>query len=83
MLSHDTNNPRPYSLNFRVKAHLVFGKRMRALFIEGLSKDEHRWEKEDKYLKSSIILFGSVFKIRPQGLDMEHGLFYLRHSLRP
>ena len=52
MLSHDTNNPRPYSLNFRVQGTLgIWQKDARSLYIEGLSKDEHRWEKEDKYLK--------------------------------
>ena len=52
MLSHDTNNPRPYSLNFRVQGTLgIWQKDARCLYIEGLSKDEHRWEKEDKYLK--------------------------------
>ena len=48
----DTNNPRPYSLNFRVQGTLgIWQKDARSLYIEGLSKDEHRWEKEDKYLK--------------------------------
>ena len=52
MLSHDTNNPRPYSLNFRVQGTLgIWQKDARSLYIEGLSKDEHRWEKEDKYLE--------------------------------
>ena len=52
MLSHDTNNPRPYSLNFRVQGTLgIWQKDARSLYIEGLSKDEHRWEKEDEYLK--------------------------------
>ena len=52
MLSHDTNNPRPYSLNFRVQGTLgIWQKDARSLYIEGLSNDEHRWEKDDKYLK--------------------------------
>ncbi|MDP6169060.1 MAG: gfo/Idh/MocA family oxidoreductase, partial [Candidatus Marinimicrobia bacterium] len=52
MLSHDTNNPRPYSLNFRVQGTLgIWQKDARSLYIEGLSKDEHRWEDEDPYLK--------------------------------
>ena len=52
MLSHDTNNPRPYSLNFRVQGTLgIWQKDARSLYIEGLSKEEHRWEKEDKYFE--------------------------------
>ena len=52
MLSHDTNNPRPYSLNFRVQGTLgIWQKDARSLYIEGLSKEKHRWEKEDKYLE--------------------------------
>ena len=51
MLSHDTNNPRPYSLNFRVQGtHGIWQKDARSLYIEGVSKDEHRWEKEDSYM---------------------------------
>ena len=50
------------------KEHLVFGKKdARSLYIEGLSKEEHRWEKEDKYLKSSIILFGKRFQDQAAG----------------
>ena len=52
VLSHDTNNPRPYSLNFRVQGTLgVWQKDARSLYIEGVSKDDHRWEKEDQYIK--------------------------------
>ena len=51
MLSHDTNNPRPYSLNFRVQGtHGIWQKDARSLYIERVSKDEHRWEKEDSYM---------------------------------
>ncbi len=51
MLSHDTNNPRPYSLNFRVQGtHGIWQKDARSLYIEGVSKDEGRWEKEDPYM---------------------------------
>ena len=53
MLSHDTNNPRPYSLNVRVPGTLgIWQKDARSLYLEGLSKEEHRWEKEDKYLEA-------------------------------
>ena len=52
VLSHDTNNPRPYSLNFRVQGTLgIWQKDARSLYIEGVSKDDHRWEKEDQYIK--------------------------------
>jgi len=52
MLSHDTNNPRPYSLIFRVQGTRgIWQKDARSIYIEGVSKDEHRWDDEDQYLK--------------------------------
>jgi len=52
MLSHDTNNPRPYSLNFRVQGTRgIWQKDARSIYIEGQSKEEHRWDKEDEYLE--------------------------------
>ena len=51
MLSHDTNNPRPYSLNFRVQGTSgIWQKDSRSIYIEGLSKEEHRWDQEEEYL---------------------------------
>ena len=52
VLSHDTNNPRPYSLNFRVQGTQgIWQKDARSLFIEGLSAQPHRWEDEGPYLE--------------------------------
>ncbi|MBL51772.1 MAG: glycosyl hydrolase [Candidatus Marinimicrobia bacterium] len=52
MLSHDTNNPRPYSLNFRVQGTQgLWQKDARSIYIEGLSPESHRWEKEEAYMK--------------------------------
>ncbi len=52
MLSHDTNNPRPYSLNFRVQVTQgIWQKDANSIYIEGLSSQSHVWEKENKYLK--------------------------------
>jgi hypothetical protein len=51
MLSHDTNNPRPYSLNFRVQGTRgIWQKDARSVYIEGISPEDHRWENEDEYL---------------------------------
>ena len=51
MLSHDTNNPRPYSLNFRVQGTSgIWQKDSRSIYIEGVSKEEHRWDQEEEYL---------------------------------
>ena len=51
MLSHDTNNPRPYSLNFRVQGTSgIWQKDARSIYIEGVSKEEHRWDEEEGYL---------------------------------
>jgi len=52
VLSHDTNNPRPYSLNFRVQGTKgIWQKDNRSIYLEGISKEEHRWDSEDSYLK--------------------------------
>ncbi|MBT3847765.1 MAG: Gfo/Idh/MocA family oxidoreductase [Candidatus Marinimicrobia bacterium] len=51
MLSHDTNNPRPYSLNFRVQGtNGIWQKDAQSIYIEGTSPEPHRWENEDEYL---------------------------------
>jgi predicted dehydrogenase len=52
MLSHDTNSPRPYSLNFRVQG--TKGLWMRdndSIYIEGRSTEEHLWESEEEYMQ--------------------------------
>ena len=52
MLSHDTNNPRPYSLNFRVQGtNGIWQKDAQSIYIEGISPESHRWESEDGYLE--------------------------------
>jgi len=51
MLSHDTNSPRPYSLNFRVQGTKgIWMKDNKSIYIEGMSPESHRWESEDMYL---------------------------------
>lgn len=51
VLSHDTNSPRPYSLNFRVQGTQgIWMKDNKSIYIEGLSPENHRWESENKYL---------------------------------
>lgn len=52
MLSHDTNSPRPYSLNFRVQGTKgIWQKDVRSVYIEGMSPESHSWESEDEYLE--------------------------------
>jgi hypothetical protein len=52
VLSHDTNNPRPYSLNFRVQGTKgIWQKDARSIYIQDVSEEEHRWESEEKYLE--------------------------------
>tara|TARA_B100000242_G_scaffold87005_1_gene58333 strand:- start:163 stop:744 length:582 start_codon:yes stop_codon:yes gene_type:complete len=52
VLSHDTNNPRPYSLNFRVQGTQgIWQKDARSMYIEGVSKEKHRWENEQRFLE--------------------------------
>jgi predicted dehydrogenase len=52
MLSHDTNSPRPYSLNFRVQGtEGIWLRDNSSIYIEGRSPDEHWWESDEAYLK--------------------------------
>jgi len=52
MLSHDTNSPRPYSLNFRVQGTQgIWMKDNQSIYIEGMSPEAHRWESDEEYLK--------------------------------
>ncbi len=52
MLSHDTNSPRPYSLNFRVQGTKgIWMRDNDSIYIEGRSPEEHLWESEDEYMQ--------------------------------
>jgi predicted dehydrogenase len=52
LLSHDTNLPRPYSLGFRVQGEKgIWMDVNKSLYLEGISKEEHRWEPAEPYLK--------------------------------
>ena len=51
MLSHDTNSPRPYSLNFRVQGTKgIWQKDNDSIYIDGKTPD-HWWESDEEYLK--------------------------------
>ena len=52
MLSHDTNSPRPYSLNFRVQGtNGLWMCDSNTIYVEGQSPQEHIWESDDSYMK--------------------------------
>ena len=52
MLSHDTNSPRPYSLNFRVQGTKgIWLCDNRSIYLEKRSPELHRWESDESYLK--------------------------------
>ena len=52
VLSHDTNSPRPYSLNFRVQGtEGIWMKDNKSIYIEGASPQSHRWETDEKYME--------------------------------
>ncbi len=54
MLSHDTNSPRPYSLNFRVQGTQgLWMKDNKSIYIEGKSPKDHKWESDESYLKEN------------------------------
>ena len=51
VLSHDTSSPRPYSLNFRVQGtEGIWMVDNNSIYIENISKHEHRWESDEEYL---------------------------------
>jgi predicted dehydrogenase len=50
IVSHDTNLPRPYSLNFRVQGTRgLWMVDNRSIYLEGVSPEPHRWEPFDTY----------------------------------
>ncbi len=50
VLIHDTNLPRPYSLNFRVQGTRgLWMSDNRSVYIEGVSPESHRWEPFERY----------------------------------
>jgi predicted dehydrogenase len=52
LLQHDTNLPRPYSLGFRVQGTKgIWMDVNRSIYIEGQSKEEHRWEEAKAWLE--------------------------------
>ena len=75
MLSHDTNNPRPYSLNFRVQGTSgIWQKDSRSIYIEGLSKNTDGIKKKNTSL-NMIIPFGNVLKRTRLDQGMEGWIF--------
>jgi predicted dehydrogenase len=52
LLQHDTNLPRPYSLGFRVQGTKgIWMDVNRSIYIEGQSKEAHRWEEAKAWLE--------------------------------
>ncbi len=52
VVSHDTNLPRPYSLNFRVQGTKgIWMSDNRSIYLEGVSERPHRWEEAAPYLE--------------------------------
>mgnify|MGYP001259890554 CR=1 FL=1 len=52
VVSHDTNNPRPYSLNFRVQGtNGIWMGDQYSIYLEGKSPNPHEYEPFDEYLK--------------------------------
>ncbi len=50
VLSHDTNLPRPYSLNFRVQGtNGLWMSDNRSIYLEGVSPEPHTWEPFSNY----------------------------------
>ena len=81
VLSHDTNSPRPYSLNFRVQGTQgLWMKDNRSIYIEGLSPSEHQWESDEAYLKNMTTLCGKNLKTKLLVQVMEVWIFFIVHA---
>lgn len=51
LLQHDTNNPRPYSLGFRVQGtNGLWMDVANSVYIEGASKNDDAWDSADEWL---------------------------------
>ena len=72
VLNHDTSSPRPYSLNFRVQGtEGLWMVDNNSIYVQGLSKEEHRWESDKEYLKQyDHPLWG---KLEKRAADSGHG----------
>ena len=83
MLSHDTNSPRPYSLNFRVQGTKgLWMKDSQSIYIEGVSPKNHRWEEDKAYLEKYDHPLWKRFEVQAAGAS--HGgmdFFVLRAFL--
>lgn len=54
LVTHDTNSPKPYSLDFSVQGTnglADFDYNRQRIYIEGVSKENDRWEDMDEWLK--------------------------------
>jgi hypothetical protein len=52
VLSHDTDSPRPYSLNFRVQGtNGLWMDDFNSIYVEGVSPQPHRWEPDTPYME--------------------------------
>ena len=52
LLSHDTNSPRPYSLNLRVQGtNGIWMRDNNSIYLEDISSKPHYWEPFDPYQK--------------------------------
>ena len=52
MISHDTNSPRPYSLNYRVQGTKgIWMVDNNSIYIEGMSPEAHKWEPDETYME--------------------------------
>lgn len=56
IVTHDTNSPRPYSLDFQVQGtqgitEFDYLKSSNRIYVEGVSEHEHQWNNMDSWLK--------------------------------
>ncbi|MBI5472135.1 MAG: Gfo/Idh/MocA family oxidoreductase [Ignavibacteriae bacterium] len=52
ILSHDTNSPRPYSLNFRIQGTQgLWMDDFNSIYVEGVSPQAHRWESDAVFME--------------------------------
>jgi predicted dehydrogenase len=81
LLQHDTSLPRPYSLGFRVQGTKGLWMDVnKSLYVEGVSKEAHRWEEAKPYLEQYDHPLWKRFSTDAQGAGHGGMDFFVLHA---
>jgi predicted dehydrogenase len=81
LLQHDTNNPRPYSLGFRVQGTKgIWMDVNKSLYIEGISKTSDSWEDAQPYLEKYDHPLWKKYALKTEGAGHGGMDFFVLHA---